>query len=492
MLVVTSDVNDFEYDIHSLVRAFYPGEEVRVLVGERDGHEMISSDPGLPDIDISLFGDRLLLLLSAEDVFLPFGTDVNAGMDRRERKNVLKQLLYHALATHTGITLPWGALTGIRPVKIPMTLLEQGFDDDEIISHMAEVYFCGEKKARLALEIAKRERAILSASDYRDAYSLYVAIPFCPTTCLYCSFSSYPLAKWRPHVDAYLDALFREIDCVADLCRGKKLSTVYIGGGTPTTLTAGQLERLLGKISDTFDLGGLREYTVEAGRADSIIDGGAPGGEKLAVLRKHGVSRISINPQSMNEKTLALIGRRHSAADVVTAFHLAREIGFDNINMDMIIGLPDEGAAEVAATVAQIAALAPDSLTVHSLAVKRAAKLTEWVNEHGLAAITGSDETMQIAADGAAAMAMRPYYLYRQKNIAGNLENVGYATPGHEGLYNILMMEEVQDIVAVGAGAITKRLYPDGRIERRDNVKEPDQYVARVEEMIERKRQLLL
>jgi oxygen-independent coproporphyrinogen-3 oxidase len=282
-----------------------------------------------------------------------------------------------------------------------------------------------------------------------------------------------------------LQALFQEIDFIADCYRGKKLTAIYIGGGTPTTLTEGQLDSLLAKIGASLDLSQLREYTVEAGRPDSITRA------KLAVLQKHYVNRISINPQSMNDKTLELIGRKHTAKEVREAFQLAREMGFANINMDIILGLPGETPADLAATMAELAKLNPDSLTVHALAVKRGAKLTDWVNENGLADIVVTEETVQIAADGARDMGMQPYYVYRQKNTAGNFENVGYAKEGHYGLYNVLMMEEVHDVAAIGAGAITKRVFADGQAKRCDSVKELEQYIERIAEMIGRKRELL-
>ena len=516
MLVVTTNQNDFETDIYSLVKAFYPAAEVKVYLGDDAGFEEVSSDPGLPDININFLVNRILLMIYANEIeayedideeiseeerirreiinsnrasagsnLNVAGIDINEEMSRLEVKNALKQLLYCCLANHTKTVLPWGALTGIRPVKIPMNLLNLGNRQDEIITHMQEVYFCSEEKARLALLIALKEREILSTVDLNNSYSLYIDIPFCPTTCLYCSFTSYPIAKYKDIVAAYLEALFKEMDFIADLLKEKRLITIYIGGGTPTTLSAEELELLLKKITDSFRFDHLQEFTVEAGRPDSISR------EKLSVLKKYRVGRISINPQSMNEETLRAIGRDHTVSQVHEAFHLARELGFTNINMDIILGLPNETVADVKNTMQAIAELKPDSLTIHSLAVKRAAKLTEWVNENGLETMKNTDETMQAAAECATGMGMSPYYLYRQKNMAGNLENVGYATETHHGLYNILMMEDIHTIVALGAGGITKRIR-DGQAERCDNLKEVDQYINRVEEMITRKRGLLV
>ena len=346
-------------------------------------------------------------------------------------------------------------------------------------------HMVSDEKACLSLDIAKRERRILDKIHYEDGYSLYIGIPFCPTTCLYCSFTSYPIAQWKTRVEAYLEALFQELDYVADTYRYKLLDTVYIGGGTPTTLEADALDRLLSYVQERFDFGHVAEFTVEAGRADSITR------EKLAVLKKHGVTRVSVNPQTMKDETLRVIGRQHTVAQVREAFRLAREAGFDNINMDIILGLPGELEADVQHTVDELVKLGPDSLTVHSLAVKRASRLNQWIEENGIASLKNTDATMELARLGAERLGMSPYYLYRQKNMSGNFENVGYAREGKYGVYNILIMEEKQSIVACGAGSISKRVYPDGRIERSENVKDVALYIQKIDEMIERKRKLL-
>ena len=258
------------------------------------------------------------------------------------------------------------------------------------------------------------------------------------------------------------------------------MDSVYIGGGTPTTLEAEQLDRLITALKEKFDFSTVKEFTVEAGRADSITR------EKLEVLKKHQVDRISINPQTMKQETLQIIGRRHTVEQVVEAYKLAREIGFENINMDLILGLPGELEEDVQNTIDRVVELAPDSLTVHSLAIKRASKLSQWILEHGVKTLRNTDETMKIAAAGAKKLGMDPYYLYRQKNMSGNFENVGYAKPGKYGLYNILIMEEKQTIVALGAGSISKVVLPDGRIERCDNVKDVALYIEKIDEMLDR------
>ncbi len=489
MLVVSTNQTGFEYDIHSLVKAFYPEQEVKVYQEKELDKDSSSSDENIPDIHISFEEDKILIMLSdvsgPSSSFLAAKIGIDSSMERPDIKNALKQLIYHHLAEYTGKQLPWGTLTGIRPTKIPMNLLEQGMSEEDILNYMQATYFISAEKGRLALDIARREREILAGIHYQDGYSLYIGIPFCPTTCLYCSFTSYPIAKWQKRVDEYLDALEKEIIYTADAYRDKILDSIYIGGGTPTTLEPAQLERLLSKVCDSFDFSQVKEFTVEAGRADSIT------AEKLQVLKKYGVSRISINPQTMKQETLKIIGRQHTVEQIEEAFKLARTQGFTNINMDLILGLPGETKEDVAATIAAVTQLKPDGLTIHSLAVKRASGLNQWIEENGMDSLRNTEETMTIAMKGAEEMGMHPYYLYRQKNMAGNFENIGYATPGNYGIYNILIMEELQTIVALGAGTITKRVYADGRIERCDNVKDVALYIEKIDEMIERKNALL-
>lgn len=482
MITVQLNRADFEYDIHSLVKAFFPAEDVLVGVGEQPAKEEISFH-----IVTNYREDSIEIMVMPEDesserVSHTVCVDFS---DRKETKNRLKQAYYQLLRMYTKKDLPWGTLTGIRPVKIPVAFLEEGKSENEIRDFMKQTYFVSEEKIGLSIEVAKRERALLEKLDYENGYSLYVGIPFCPSTCLYCSFTSFPLSVWNGRVDAYLDALEKEIDFTAEHFAGKRLNSIYIGGGTPTTLTPKQLKRLTGMLRAGFDFSDCLEFTVEAGRPDSITR------EKLAVLRGEGISRISINPQTMNDKTLEIIGRHHTAQQTIESFYLARELGFDNINMDVIVGLPGETLSDVEATMQKLAELGPDNLTVHSLALKRAARLKMQWDAYQNMTYENTDQTICLTADYAGQMGMVPYYLYRQKNMAGNFENVGYAAPGKAGLYNVLMMEEKQSIVALGAGSISKRVYPDGRIERCENVKDVALYIQKIDEMMERKRKLL-
>ena len=493
MITVLLDKAEFEYDIHSLVKAFYPKEEVYVSTKDKEKKE----EPVHYHMDVQFAPEEIIFswkrVEASEDNANQTGITKCVAVDdtnRKETKNSLKRTLYRLLSEYTGVELPWGNLTGIRPTKIPMALLEEGKSEEEIARYMKETYFTSDEKIKLSIEIAERELELLHKLDYEEGYSLYIGIPFCPTTCLYCSFTSYSMSAWKNRMDDYLSALEKELDYTAVKFAHKKLNSIYIGGGTPTTLNPQQLDRLIRKIKCSFDLSDLVEFTVEAGRPDSITK------EKLMVLRNHDISRISINPQTMKQETLDLIGRHHTVQQTIDSFYLARELGFDNINMDLIVGLPGESLSDVADTMEVIRKLAPDNLTVHSLAIKRAARLNIQRERYQDFEIVNTADHIALTSKVAEEMGLFPYYLYRQKNMAGNFENVGYAAPGKAGVYNVLIMEEKQSIVACGAGASTKRVWvqpnPDGthRIERAENVKDVAQYITRIDEMIERKGRL--
>ena len=489
MIAVQLNRRDFEYDIHSLVKAFYPGKDVSIFCGE---------DAKDAELKISVFFEdkkdkektgeiEIRIEKTAVEGKTECRSDsvaIEESAERKEIKNQLKRLLYRMLREETGEDLPWGNLTGIRPTKIPMALLEQGWKNVDIARYMRDTYYTSPEKTALAVAIANRERHILKDINYQNGYSLYVGIPFCPSICLYCSFSSSPIHIWKKKVDEYLDALCREIDAVADTFADRELNTVYIGGGTPTTLEPEQMDRLLSKLEKRFDYSHLKEFTVEAGRPDSITP------EKLQVLKNHGISRISINPQTMNQKTLDIIGRKHTVEETIHAFWMARDLGFDNINMDLIVGLPGEGIEEVRHTMEELRKLDPDSITVHSLALKRATRLNLFKEEYQEISFQNSSEIMDMTAQYCREQGLAPYYLYRQKNMAGNFENVGYAKEGKAGIYNILIMEEVQSILALGAGASTKLVYAKDRIERVENVKDIKNYIERIDEMIDRKKKM--
>lgn len=481
MFKVSVSENNFIYDVHSVVKAFFPAEDVKVFANKNDEPKEESEIV----LDIDCFADSVHIILMEKEAILYNGVSEKSDYeDRKEYKNVLKRHLYSVLSNYTGKVLPWGTLTGIRPTKIALSMISEGHSDEEILDYYRNEYFTGEKKSQLATKIAHRELNILSEIHYEKGYSLYIGIPFCPTTCLYCSFTSFPRIIYEKKIQEYIDCLKKEIDYVAEAFKDKALDSVYIGGGTPTTLTALELEDLISYLKNKLDFTNVLEFTVEAGRADSITR------DKLETLKSLGVTRISVNPQTFKQETLDIIGRRHTVEQVEEAYLLARECGFDNINMDLIVGLPGEKYEDVYATMQKVKSLAPDSVTVHSLAIKRASRLNQWITEHGMECISNSDDIMDMTTDITAQMGLEPYYLYRQKNMTGNMENVGYAIPGKEGIYNILIMEEVQTIIACGAGTVTKRVYGDGRIERCDNVKDVGLYIEKIDEMIGRKKVL--
>lgn len=474
MIKIICKKPDYEYDVHSLVKAFYPAEE---LVFERDEER---DDWNILIYDLK---DQIILKCRLNEICTEDSIEITGN--KSEVKNRFKFCFYQSLSEITGKKLPWGNLTGIRPTKLAMMMLEQEKSDNEIKEFLQDVHCVSDEKCELGIGIAKREKAILDKLDCQRGYSLYIGIPFCPTTCLYCSFTSNAIYKWKNRMQEYIDAMKKEIDFWSEEYKDRPLNTIYIGGGTPTSLSAEQLEDLITYVKSKFDLSNLLEFTVEAGRPDSITR------DKLEALHKLGITRISVNPQTMNQDTLDLIGRCHSTEQTKEAFELAREVGFDNINMDIILGLPGEDADMVAKTLEEIKEMNPDSLTAHSLAIKRASKLGEWIEKNGREALNDTSDMMELTLECAKALDMEPYYLYRQKNMAGNLENVGFAKAGKDGIYNVLIMEEKQTIAAVGAGSITKLVLPDNRIERSDNVKDVEQYLNRIDEMIQRRRKLL-
>ena len=426
---------------------------------------------------------------------------------KRLRKRAVKLSLYNLLKEITGVRPPWGSLTGIRPTRLLYEGMEQGLNRDEAVARVIREFDVSPDRAQLLGEISDMQTGVLHPA--KDEFDLYIGIPFCATRCSYCSFASGEIGDGRL-VKPYVDALLREIALCGELIRerGLKLRAGYIGGGTPTAIPCADLERILAAAQREFP--GAAEWTVEAGRPDTIDRG------KLEMMKAHGVGRISVNPQTFSDETLRRIGRAHTGADTVRAYELARSLGFDDVNMDLIAALPGETPEIFSETLDRVIELNPESVTVHALAIKRSSRLHEQLHVHA-----GSHS--QVSADGAAEMiatarrrltaaGWRPYYLYRQKYMAGNLENVGYAKPGKACLYNIGNMEETASVLALGAGAITKWLYDREitaaargcdvesmrfanlqlRIERAPNVRNIEQYIARVGEMVGRKRALIL
>ena len=464
MIYICLEGHDMMNAVQTTVQIFMPNEKYKPVENvQEDGITVKSSVMG-NDTTAQLYENGSLICEKTETA------------DGVTMQHAVRSAVYHMLKEKTGQHLPWGMLTGIRPAKTINTYMDMGLTKDESIKKMIETYEMSPEKAELAATVATAERSILEKAD-KNGISLYIGIPFCPTRCLYCSFTSYPIDIYKTKVDGYVEALIKELKFLGEKAQGKRLDSIYIGGGTPTSLTAEQLDKIMAAVSETF------EYTVEAGRPDTIT------AEKLKVIKKNGASRISVNPQTMNDETLKLIGRRHTVDDIKRVFYEARSVGHDNINMDLILGLPGEGEDEVKNTMEEIKKLSPESLTVHTLAVKRASRLKETLGDYDLAKAMLMENILGLSAKGAAEMGLAPYYMYRQKNMLGSFENVGYAKKGFESIYNVVIMEETQSIYAAGAGASTKLYDPEtDRIERIFNVKNVDEYIGRIDEMIDRKR----
>lgn len=470
MIYICLEGHDMMNAVQTTVQIFMPNEKYKPVENVREDGITVKSSVMGNDTTAQLYENGSLICEKTETA------------DGVTMQHAVRSAVYHMLKEKTGQHLPWGMLTGIRPAKTINTYMDTGLTKAESIKKMIETYEMSPEKAELAATVATAERSILEKAD-KNGISLYIGIPFCPTRCLYCSFTSYPIDIYKTKVDGYVEALIKELKFLGEKAQGKRLDSIYIGGGTPTSLSAERLDKIMAAVSETFDLSNILEYTVEAGRPDTIT------AEKLKVIKKNGASRISVNPQTMNDETLRLIGRKHTVDDIKRVFYEARSIGHDNINMDLILGLPGEGEAEVKNTMEEIKKLSPESLTVHTLAVKRASRLRETLGDYDLAKAMLMENILGLSAKGAAEMGLAPYYMYRQKNMLGSFENVGYAKKGFESIYNVVIMEETQSIYAAGAGASTKLYDPEtDRIERIFNVKNVDEYIGRIDEMIDRKR----
>lgn len=482
MLGIELKGHDYKYEIAELFKLFttqfkFIKEDVKfekALINEfiKDEDYIKSTTKYYENNDLKLCKEEVFNINS-----------LNEEEIKKKSKTIIKRSIFKVLSELYDTYVPWGILTGIRPVKIVHSLLDEGLSEVEIRQNLKENYLIKDEKIDLALDIAKRERVFIYPID-KNKISLYVSIPFCPTRCVYCSFPSNPMKQFGHLRENYVKAIVKEIKGLAKLLKetNKEIETLYIGGGTPTTLEAEQLDNLIKALFMELDLTKIKEFTVEAGRPDTITR------EKLEVMKKHNVTRISINPQTMNNETLVKIGRDHNVDDIVRCFNMARDLGFNNINMDIILGLVDENVEMVRNTLERIKELSPESLTVHTLAIKRASTLKENLDKYELTRYEEMVSMINLSMEYAKSMGLNPYYMYRQKHMLGNLENIGYAKEGFECIYNIQIMEEKQSNLAVGAGAISKYVYVDeDRIERTDNVKNVEIYIDRVDEMIERK-----
>lgn len=401
--------------------------------------------------------------------------------DVPSRRRLLQNAYYDA-AMQLRDPPEWGSLSGVRPTKLTTRCLLGGGTAADADRLLRERYHVSPARRRLCVEASLATAEAVKRLEPNDV-SVYIGIPFCPTRCIYCSFVSASTEKTAGLLPQYLDALIREVETVGRLLAesGRRVRTLYIGGGTPTTLSTPQLRRLMDAIRTHFDLSGLIEYTVEGGRPDTLDD------EKLRAIRAGGCDRMSINPQTMNDAVLRAVGRRHTAAQTVAAFEAARRAGFDGINMDLIAGLPGDTPESFAASLDAVLALAPSNVTVHTLALKRGAELA--MRQLTLPSAEEVRQMLQYAERALRERGYAPYYLYRQKYMSGSFENVGWCKPGYAGLYNIYMMEELHSILSLGGGAMTKINLPDGTLERFHNPKFPQQYLARLDDVLAQKAQ---
>ena len=457
----------YRYDVYQMFNIYFPLDEIKFLDD----------------------GDYIVNILDGKIEF-KYGEYYNESKILENIKEDIKKLVFSSLKELTKEEYPWGILVGIRPSKIALKYLEEGKTEEEIIKIFEIKHLASKKKAKLCIEIAKTEEKFVNKES--NSIAIYIGMAFCPTRCFYCSFAANPIVGNKKLVNPYLQALIKEISAMKKYVNDRKLNieSVYFGGGTPTAVNNEEFEAVMKEVYEAFVKDkNLKEFTVECGRPDSITR------EKLQTMLNYDVTRISINPQTMNDDTLKMIGRGHTSAQVIEKFNLARSMGFNDINMDMIIGLPGEGIKEVLHTKNEILKLKPDSLTVHGLSLKRASILYEnFILKKGIQ-VKKQEELAQMYEESrilAQELGLHPYYMYRQKNMVGNMENLGYSRKGAECIYNIEMIEDKQTIIALGADAVSKVVFLDeNRVERFANIKDIKEYCNRIDEMIEGKINLL-
>ena len=470
--------HSFKYELEKLIRIFLPFEKVEFSDEPFycDGTAVTRLENGEKTVlsaVLNIYGKTY----SAEETLSDTDSDYENECER-----LLAVALYRCFTEASGYIPKWGILTGVRPAKL-FSRLSAAYGDEKAADWFKNALLADESKISLCRETVASEKRITGLS-LPDSFSLYISVPFCPSRCSYCSFVSHSVEQAKGLIPRYVDLLVREIEKTAGISSplGLRLETVYIGGGTPTSLTAAQLSSVMSAVSDNFDLSHLREYTVEAGRPDTVT------AEKLKAIKALGVTRISINPQTMNDRVLERIGRRHTSEDTVKAFMLARKCGFDNINTDLIAGLPGDDYVSFKDTLSRVLKLEPESVTVHSLAMKRASTLN--INGEFPEAQAGktADMMVEYARKSLTAAGIFPYYMYRQSKTVGNLENVGYSKRGSECLYNVFTMDETHSVLACGASAVTKLREPNGGyIERIFNYKYPYEYISRFGEILAKK-----
>lgn len=477
--------HDYKYAVEQIMLILFPGEKPDYGEAPSDANQALSS------LSVSQVWATARTRLrwqghTAVGISRVPAKELTDHLTRdRLLQRIIKQSFYKAAVSCTGVTPPWGALTGIRPAKLASKALKETGSETQVRQLFQKEFFVSPERTELALEAARASLQAEAKLEKNDI-SLYIGIPFCPTRCAYCSFVSTDVQRSLKLVEPYLDALDREIDAVAEYLpqAGAKVRTIYIGGGTPTTLTAPQLDRLISHLRRKLDLSRLVEFTVEAGRPDTIT------AEKMAVLHDLEVDRVSVNPQSMRDEVLKAMGRSHTAADILKAYDIVRKSGIPIVNMDLIAGLPRDTVEGFRDTLDQVLALRPENVTVHTLALKKGARLM--MERQGLPSGEETSAMLDYAWQALRADGQIPYYLYRQKYMSGALENIGWCKPGTEGLYNICIMEELHSILALGAGGSTKLTNPaTGKIVRITNPKYPQQYLERIEELCQAKAELI-
>lgn len=479
-MILVIDGHTFHFEMENLCRLFFPLENIKVVY-----EHIIDDITVITSVKDTHKGAECEASIRRGDIFYRAQRTVEDTVGDKAYwcELYLALALFEVLRKFTGATPAWGILTGVRPVKLFHRIAKEQGSFAGAADYFRERFLVSEEKAGLCADTAAVEDEIIGKSR-PNSFSLYVSIPFCPTRCSYCSFVSEAIEKKAGLLPEYLDCLCSEIVQTGRLAKelGLRLETVYFGGGTPTILSAGQLERLISEIERCFDLSTVREYTIEAGRPDTITE------DKLAVMHAVGVSRISINPQTLRDEVLKKIGRRHTSRQIFDAFEAARRKGFGNINMDIIAGLPSDDYEGFCATLEGVASLNPESVTLHTLYLKRASDMVSRGEEIG-GDLTGEGvgEMLRFAQGFLKNKGYHSYYLYRQTRTLGNHENTGWSKPGFEGLYNVYMMDETHTILAVGAGAVSKLVAPNGYIERIFNFKFPNEYIRDFEQILKRK-----
>lgn len=464
--------HNFHYEMENLIRLFFPNEKITVI---KENPDCLESPCVYTETNKEIF-------VSVNINGFTKSGNLPLTDDEIENERRMAQLIFEFLTEYTGVKPPWGILTGVRPVKLFRRLMEEeGLLNT--VDHFRNKFFVSNEKIALARRTEAYEKEILSLSDEKS-FSLYISIPFCPSRCKYCSFVMQSIERTKHLVEPYVDLLCKELEHTAEIANAMnlRLETVYMGGGTPTTLSALQLERVLKTVSKNFDLSKCREITVEAGRPDTITR------EKLIALKENNVNRISINPQTLNDSVLEVIGRKHSSEQTLEAYSLAQKVGFESINMDLIAGLPTDRLESFCDTLDKVCRLNPQCVTVHTLSMKRSSTLTEEGVKLDTKQAEETAKMLEYAEDKLSSSEYIPYYLYRQSRMAGNLENVGWSKRGNECLYNVFVMDETHTILACGAGAVTKLKSPSiDYLERIFNFKYPYEYISRFDEILHRK-----